>query len=1087
MYNFKKRLISLTSAAALAVTGFNVPSMQVTSYAEEAKKPIVPAKASGWTFGLYLCGQDLEGWNGSASADLLEILKADVPEGFSKDNNIIVETGGCMGWHFQEIYSDYLRSEKGLSRREVAQVIPFEIDEERISQYKINFEHEYVTDEGETKTIPALEFIKDVAKYDLSELDDEELGEDEGNDEVLEGGDMSRDVDAETPKEDEDLSADMGKEYFLKAFLEDLDNNYPAEHMALDLWNHGGGITGGVCYDEYSDDPITLGELKSVLSERENAGFDKLDILGYDACLMSSYESWVNLSAYAKVGVGSLTSEPGDGWYYTPFIEDLGANYADEKYTAKELASSIVDAYNEYYKYDGVLMKEAYAEEEYTEGEYARKVLGKKNDLEGDGEVNDEEGTEYDEEFLSEAEEYLSPAMLCAVDLEELGLTSVKFSEFADELYRAYADEKGLKTIFDTATKEGSVELGSEIVEISKLLDTVSKVAPERMEEIKDSANPYHAFAVEAYDNLPGIVDELKDSIDSSIINKYNGWEVNKFYDSLGMSIFVPDQYAGSEIAMFTTEAYPNYSIGEAYAKLAYLYGSGISVEDVANKKFDTTCNYDVATGAFSLSIPEEDMHSVDYLSAYNYHNVNGKSYLTDAALAEPYWDEINEIKFTPDGGYYTLGDDKPLYVTTVDDVYDGEEGKWDNHYKYINGYLNDTYGVFEFIKDSSTGKFVFNSFEEDFEPYDDANSEEGEESEDSGEKRRNMIKKAIKRHNAKHNLKSTRDDLDDMFMFFFGNSEMVDSLVPGDVIKLESAEAKEERYLTDDYDEVLKYDYSKEYVISKSDKVSFSNTEYDADGDAIVTSKKIYTPNLTFKNDKDIKDVKDTLLLGYDVWYAYDEETDKAKVNFDYETYNVGKIKAFADLKVSVKSKEYTLTGEEIKPELIFSGDKDSLVEGKDYEVSYENNIGLGTGKVVVRGLGELAIIPDKTIEFTISKAKVNEATKEKTVYVTVVVKEPKKAVVKSLKNNKKKAITVKWKKVKGATGYQVKYALNKKLTRGKKVKTIKNAKKLSLTIKKLKKNKTYFVKVRAYTVAKDGKKVYGKWSDVEKVKVAK
>ncbi|SKA72113.1 Fibronectin type III domain-containing protein [Eubacterium uniforme] len=1076
MYNFKKRLISLTSAAALAVTGFNVPSMQVTSYAEEAQKPIVPAKASGWTFGLYLCGQDLEEWNGSASADLLEILKADVPAGFSKNNNIIVETGGCMGWHFQEIYTDYLKEEKGLSRREIAQVIPFEIEEDKISQYKINFEHEYVTDEGEVKTIPALEFVKEVAKYDMDSSKDEASDGDEDIDQLHDGEDMSREADGEV-KEDEVKGADMGNKYYLKAFLEDLDNNYPAEHMALDLWNHGGGIVGGVCYDEYSEDPITLGELKSVLSDRADEGFEKLDILGYDACLMSSYESWINLSAYAEVGVGSLTSEPGDGWYYTPFIEDLGANYADEKYTAKELASSIVDAYNDYYKYDGILMQEAYDEEEYTESEYAKKVLGRENDLEGDGKVDEEEGTEYDEDFIKEAEEYLSPAMLCAVDLEKLATSAVEFSAFADELYRAYADEKGLKTIFETATKEGGVEEGYEIVEISKLLDSVSKVAPERKAELKDSSNPYHAIAVEAYDNLLGNVDTLKEKIDASLINAYNGWEVNKFYDSLGMSLFVPDQYAGSKVAMFAAEEYPNYSIGETYAKLAYLYGSGLALEDIANKKFDTTYNYDLTTGTFSVSIPEEDMFSVDYLSAYNYQTVNNKTYLTNTAIVDTMWDELNVLNFTPDYGYYTLGDDKPLYATSSEDVYDGENGKWDNHYKYISGYLNDTYGSFEFTKDSKTGKYVFSYFEEAEEP------DNVVDAEDKAKFRKNMIKKAIKRHNAKHNLKSTRED--DIFTLLFGGFfGGVETLKPGDVIKLESAVASEEKYLTDDYEDVLKYDYSKEYVISKNDKVSFNNTEYDADGDAVVTDKKVYTPNLTFKDDKGITD---NLLLGYDAWVGYNEETDKYICNVDYKTYNVEKIKAFADLKVSVKSKEYTLTGEEIKPELIFNGNKGSLVEGKDYEVSYENNIGIGTGKVVVKGLGQLAIIPEKVVEFTISKAKVNEATKEKTVYVTVVVKEPKKAVVKSVKNNKKKAFTVKWKKVKGATGYQVKYALNKKLTKGKKVKNVKDAKKLSLTVKKLKKNKTYFVKVRAYTVAKDGKKVYGKWSDVEKIKVAK
>ena len=180
MYNFKKRLVSITSVATLVATGINVPGMTFTSYAEEAKKPIVSQKAAGWTFGIYLCGQDLESERKNSTKDLMEILKADVPEGFSKDNNIIIETGGCHGWHFKELYSEYLMNEKGLSEKEVEQIIPHEIDSTKLSQYKVNFEHEYTADDGKVKTIPTIEFIKDIADYDLSSISDE-VGEESGD------------------------------------------------------------------------------------------------------------------------------------------------------------------------------------------------------------------------------------------------------------------------------------------------------------------------------------------------------------------------------------------------------------------------------------------------------------------------------------------------------------------------------------------------------------------------------------------------------------------------------------------------------------------------------------------------------------------------------------------------------------------------------------------------------------------------------------------------------------------------------------------------------------------------------------------
>lgn len=78
-----------------------------------------------------------------------------------------------------------------------------------------------------------------------------------------------------------------------------------------------------------------------------------------------------------------------------------------------------------------------------------------------------------------------------------------------------------------------------------------------------------------------------------------------------------------------------------------------------------------------------------------------------------------------------------------------------------------------------------------------------------------------------------------------------------------------------------------------------------------------------------------------------------------------------------------------------------------------------------------------------------------------------------------KKKAKIKLTKKIANATQYQVKYATNKKLKKAKT--TTMKAKK---TIKKLSSGKTYYVKVRAVTTI-NGKKVYGKWSKLAKVKV--
>ena len=81
--------------------------------------------------------------------------------------------------------------------------------------------------------------------------------------------------------------------------------------------------------------------------------------------------------------------------------------------------------------------------------------------------------------------------------------------------------------------------------------------------------------------------------------------------------------------------------------------------------------------------------------------------------------------------------------------------------------------------------------------------------------------------------------------------------------------------------------------------------------------------------------------------------------------------------------------------------------------------------------------------------------------------------------KHKKGRKLVVRWNAVKGAKGYQLQYAMNKKFKKKKSIQT----KKTKYTIKKLKKKKTYYVRVRAYKMY-GKKKVYGKWSKVKVVK---
>lgn len=101
-----------------------------------------------------------------------------------------------------------------------------------------------------------------------------------------------------------------------------------------------------------------------------------------------------------------------------------------------------------------------------------------------------------------------------------------------------------------------------------------------------------------------------------------------------------------------------------------------------------------------------------------------------------------------------------------------------------------------------------------------------------------------------------------------------------------------------------------------------------------------------------------------------------------------------------------------------------------------------------------------------------------------TITAQTPQLQQVKKVtaKNKKKKAVTLSWKKVKNATWYEIQYSKSKKFTSCKK----RIEKKTSVTIKKLKKRKTYYFRIRACK-RHENKKVYGKWSVIKKVKTKK
>ena len=168
---------------------------------------------------------------------------------------------------------------------------------------------------------------------------------------------------------------------------------------------------------------------------------------------------------------------------------------------------------------------------------------------------------------------------------------------------------------------------------------------------------------------------------------------------------------------------------------------------------------------------------------------------------------------------------------------------------------------------------------------------------------------------------------------------------------------------------------------------------------------------------------------------------------------------------KISVPAHQYSGKTIKAKPTVTLSGTK--LKSGKDYTVSnikYSSNKKIGKAKVTftIKGKGNLKGTYKKTVKFNITpkKTKVTKVTAGK----------------KSMKVTYKKIS-----KKQGVTGYQIRYKA--KGTAKWKTKTAK-ANQSSLTIKSLKKGKTYQVQVRGVTKIKSGSSkgtYYSPWSSAK------
>jgi hypothetical protein len=137
---------------------------------------------------------------------------------------------------------------------------------------------------------------------------------------------------------------DTGNPQTLIDFVTWAVQKYPAQKYALVMSDHGGGWTGGfsdMSTSSYSD--LSIPEIGFALEQiRQNTGMDKFEMLGFDACLMGQIEVFGSLYPYSNYMVASEEVEPGYGWSYAAWLQQLAQN---PSVNGEGLSQAIVSTY----------------------------------------------------------------------------------------------------------------------------------------------------------------------------------------------------------------------------------------------------------------------------------------------------------------------------------------------------------------------------------------------------------------------------------------------------------------------------------------------------------------------------------------------------------------------------------------------------------------------------------------------------------------------------------------------------------------------------------------------------------------------
>jgi hypothetical protein len=162
-------------------------------------------------------------------------------------------------------------------------------------------------------------------------------------------------------KEENLGETNTGDPKILKTFIEESTEAYPSEKLIVIVWSHGSGIDDFNPYEKAERDHyfVPFEEIEEIAFGFDDTAQDfldnlelqkaldvsvKIDVLGFDACLMGMFEIVYQLKEETSVMVASQHLEPASGWNYYRILNEL-----DTSLDANEMGKQLIAFHDDHH------------------------------------------------------------------------------------------------------------------------------------------------------------------------------------------------------------------------------------------------------------------------------------------------------------------------------------------------------------------------------------------------------------------------------------------------------------------------------------------------------------------------------------------------------------------------------------------------------------------------------------------------------------------------------------------------------------------------------------------------------------------